>query len=112
MLVEVTYIDGTIRSAPLADWPHLRREAVDRVAVVDGRYRTERHGASLYWLYPEAGRWVFGSGSIRYDPNDLEEVVFSATDSTVNQVRRRRYLPDLTHDRIKLGWWNGQDLSA
>lgn len=106
LLVRVEYTDGSFQEMPIEEWPSLRSEGVDRVIVREGELLTIRQGASLYWIYFEDQQWIFGSGSIRYDPNPVEEVVFKA--DGCNRVRWRSFLPDLQHAQVKLGWWHSE----
>jgi len=108
MHVEIEYQGGDLVTGYPLDWPTMRSDGVQSVAFVNGRYRTEFSGASLYWLYPEDDVWIAGQTGVKYDPNPITEIVM-APDST--QVERQsKYLPDLEHAMVKLGWWNGEDL--
>jgi hypothetical protein len=101
--VTVRYVDGAVVNAPVADWPRLRSDGVDYADLVadDGAvYRVQ--GRSVYWLYPVGGGWVLGGGTV----GGSESIVDVAYDSGLFKVHHPEYMPDLAHDRVKLGWWD------
>lgn len=49
---------------------------------------------------------VFGSGCIRYSDQPIEEHLYHP-DGAFWTVRHRMFTPDLKHEHVKLGWWNG-----
>lgn len=59
--------------------------------------------SSLYWSYTEGNNVIVGWGSVRYDPNPLKEIVILP--SGEQQERVIKFMPDLMHSDIKLGWW-------
>jgi len=108
MEVVIEYEDSTVDVGGAQDWTTMRSDGVQSVTLVNGRYKTEFAGASLYWLYPEGETWVAGQTGVKYDPNPIVEIV-TLPDGT--QIERRcPYLPDLQHATVKLGWWNGEDV--
>ncbi len=61
---------------------------------------------SLYWLYKEKDYYVAGCGSVRYSSNHLNEVLIFEDGRQEN--RKIEFMPDLMHNQVKLGWWNGK----
>lgn len=97
--VVVSYVDGQETRASLEDWPTMRADGIDSVTIVDGDLSVRYASASLYWCYPEGDEWVSGCASVGYDPNPIREVIGTSREREV------KYLPDLRHDQVKLGWW-------
>lgn len=90
-------------------WPIARSDDVQQVTAECNGLSVMFQAQSIYWFYPEGENWIIGAGSVRYDPNPLTEVVI-APDGTQTE-RKREYMPDLTHDRVKLGWFkDGKDV--
>lgn len=100
--VRVRYVEGAEVEVAADEWASLRGDGVDEVRVY-GLGSVLFQAASLYWLYQEGSTWVAGSGSVRYDPNPLVEIVFDGHGRT--SERTREYMPDLPHSAVKLGWW-------
>lgn len=103
--VEVTYVNGEQRTGPPELWATWPGEGVDRVTGFNSTGFVQVASASLYWLYREDGYWVLGTGSVRYDPNPLTEIVWVDSGQLERQVR---FMPDLLLRYVKLGhWWPG-----
>jgi hypothetical protein len=66
--------------------------------IADDGTASRVQGCSVYWLYEEDGGWVVGGGTVGHA--EISEVVVPG-----HQPRRPRYMPDLGHDQVKLGWW-------
>lgn len=101
--VFVTYEDDSVQSGLAAEWTSLRSDGVQKVIVECNGLSVMFHASSLYWLYPEGLNFVAGSGSVRYDPNPLAEIVIAPDGSQTE--RRIESMPDLNHNQVKLGWW-------
>jgi hypothetical protein len=100
--VTVRYVDGTQVTCALDRWTDLRAAGVDYVDLqsADGVYRVQ--GRSIYWLYQDGDRWVLGGGIVG-NSEPIEEVIATAIGF---EIRHPEYMPDLEHDRVKLGWWD------
>ncbi len=105
MIVTVEYIDWTAPAANIAEWCNLPSQGVQKVTINNGG-SVSFSDHSLYWLYKEKDYYVAGAGSVRYDPNPLNEVLLFEDGRQEN--RKIEFMPDLLHDQIKLGWWNGK----
>ena len=98
----VRYVNGEIAQAEAEQWPTLRADGVEYVDIrVDGQgYRIQ--GRSVYWLYRVGETWLLGGGLV--GESGIEEV--SAREgASPFVVRHPRYMPDLPHNAVKLGWW-------
>lgn len=105
MTVRVEYVDGTVIEAPLADWPTLPADGVWSVTYSNKPGEFLRHaGHSVYWCYPEGDRYVVGLGTVSnvYGTLPSEAVLFP---DGHQEEREIKFMPDLRHDQIKLGWW-------
>lgn len=110
MEITITYAkpEGETTFEP-AFWEFVRADGVQSVAIKHDRYTVNIAGKSLYWLYWDNGKIVVGSGSVKYDPNPITEILIDAR--TFEQVTRQLDgMPDLHHSQVKLGWWNGEDV--
>ncbi len=105
MQVLVEYVRD-VRTVPVMEWDSLPSEGVQRVDILVGRYITSFAGFSIYWLYQEGGNHVVGAGSVRYSKELINEVVFKPDGTSEN--RGLEFMPDLLHNQVKLGWWNGK----
>jgi len=101
--VSVTYEDETVLEAPASHWPQLRADGVQQFVVSCAGRSVSFAANSIYWLYPEGENIVAGCGSVRYDPNPLNEVVIEPDGK--QSSRKIEFMPDLQHERVKLGWW-------
>jgi len=108
MNVEILYEDHTTVSGDAEDWATMRSDGVQEITLIHGRYRNVFHGASLYWLYREELNWVAGQTGVKYDPNMITEII--TFPSGKQEERQCVYLPDLQHNEIKLGWWDGENV--
>jgi hypothetical protein len=97
--VEVRYVNGTLIGAQAGAWGSLRPDGVDYVDLRHGEQTYRIQGRSVYWLHREGGLWVAGGGTI----TGIEECV--AEPGGGFSVRHPEHAPDLTADRLKLGWW-------
>lgn len=98
----VEYKDKTL-SVPLFDWDTVPSHGVQSITITVNDLSHTRDAASIYWLYKENDYWVVGSGSVRYDYNLISETLIYKDGKQVE--RKRDFMPDLTIDKIKLGWW-------
>lgn len=103
--VKITYNNNITQTGSLSDWSRLRSDGVQTILVTVNGLSAFRHASSIYWVYEENENWVLGSGSVRYDPNEISEILINKVHG--NQIERKRsFMPDLTIDKVKLGWWN------
>lgn len=98
----IVYSDREI-TRPVAEWTRVAGEDVQYLTVGVPGAVTSFQAASLYWLYWEDDTVVVGSGSVRYDPNPLTEILI-ARDGKQTE-RKREFFPDLRLPQVKLGWW-------
>lgn len=100
--ITIEYGNGVMEVA--ADlWPFVRGDDVQKVTAECNGLSVTFQAHSIYWLYPEGDNWIVGAGSVRYDNNPLTEIII-APDGRQTE-RHIEYMPDLRHDRVKLGWW-------
>ena len=107
--VEVHYVNGVIVRAYAEKWSSLRADGVDRVIVANASGSCTFKDNSAYWLYAEGDVWVAGQasfGRLRYDRTFPPEVLFLPDGS--QSTRTFKFVPDLHHVAIKLGWFRPQ----
>lgn len=107
--VHIRYTDGAEVSGTAEDWPRWRSDGVDEVRIGNPK-ETVFGGHSIYWLYWEertgapAGYWVAGAGTVGNVYNEIpSEVMFHA--SGEQWARPVKFMPDVSHAAVKLGWW-------
>lgn len=106
LFVTIFYVDGNNLKIPPKDWGKARADGVDYVELSNDAGTIRVSGHSLYWLYPEGDAWVIGAGSIGYT-NPLGETIVGVGN---HKYRVIDYLPDLSHDSVKLGhWWPNKE---
>jgi hypothetical protein len=97
--VEVRYVNGTLITTQPEAWVSLRADGIDYVDLTDDGGNASRiQGQSVYWLYREGDAWVAGGGIVGH-----AEMVEATVPG--HEYRRPRYMPDLDHAQVKLGWW-------
>jgi hypothetical protein len=84
------------------DWPSSASEAVDYVEVRTKSGSTRIAGQSVYWAYSEGDHWVVGGAPLGYGVPAPEILVY---EDGRQEARSIRYVPDLYHRSVKLGWW-------
>ena len=98
----ITYVDGEVIACTTREWPEIRADGIDFINFDS----VQLAGESIYYLYPEQIKegefaWVCG-GFCLYD-SIIEEYILRIEGERLN--RKRRDLPDIQHNQLKLGWW-------
>ncbi len=98
----ITYVDGEVLEGDVEDWDSYRAEGISHIDVG----KRQHAGHSFYWLYTEDIKkdetaWVSGAFSIH--SREAGECIHRQNGEVL--LRKRRDLPDLFHNQIKLGWW-------
>ena len=107
--LRITYVDGEVINCTTREWPEVRAEGVD---YIDFKGSIQRSGDSVYYLYTEQiteegeMAWVVGSFSVH--DNECEEHIMRANNETLH--RKRKNLPDICRDQLKLGWWRREEI--
>ena len=106
MQLVIVYADWTTPVTSIEHWCSLPAQGVQSVTISNNGKKVSFADFSLYWLYKEKDYYVAGGGSVRYDPNPLNEVLIF--DDGVQKDRPIEFMPDLMHNQVKLGWWDGK----
>ena len=106
MILELQYVHGFTVSITPECWASFPGEGIDKITIntIEGLNVVQNH--SIYWLYKEEDNWILG----RCSPytSEMYEVIIDK-DGWVS-TRKIKFMPDLLHGAIKLGWWRpGED---
>ena len=106
MFVVVAYAGYELRAENLNQWCNLPAQGVLEITIGSDGNKVIFADHSLYWLYRENNYYVAGCGSIRYSKQPLNEVCLF--EDGTQQDRLIEFMPDLMHNQVKLGWWDGK----
>lgn len=106
--VRIEYVDGRTIEATADKWPILPAEGVWSVTWSNKEGESLIHsGHSLYWCYREHGRscYIVGEGTVANVYGMLLPPETLLYLDGHQESRPVKFMPDLRHDQIKLGWW-------
>lgn len=104
MQLQVRYVDGKSFTCAPCDWVALPGQGVDMLIASNEAGACHFGGHSVYWTYRDntVDAWAVGQASFGYSYTP-PEVLFYDNGSML--TREIKYVPDLQHNQVKLGWW-------
>lgn len=100
LIISIKYTNNSVLYLSPEEWSQVRADGVDEI-IISNPLPIHCSGHSIYWFYKEDNYYVLGCAS-NYLREPIAEVLFKGTEQISRSIK---YMPDLYHKDIKLGWW-------